>query len=74
MLNKFIQLNSKVVLKNGEHSFKYQIVTPDKVDPSNNKISCEAPIGKSLLNHQENEEVCVQTPSGTKSFQIVSVF
>jgi transcription elongation factor GreA len=36
-------------------------------------ISTASPIGKSLLNKEEGDEVKVQTPNGVRSFEIVKL-
>lgn len=49
----------------------YRLVSPDESDPSNGKISVSSPIGKALVGRAEGEEVEVQTPRGTRTYEIL---
>jgi len=49
----------------------YRLVSPDESDPSNGKISVSSPIGKALVGHAEGDEVEVQTPRGTRTYEIL---
>jgi transcription elongation factor GreA len=51
----------------------YRLVTPEEADYEKGLISTSSPIGKSLLNKEEGDEVKVQTPSGTRLFEIVKL-
>ena len=51
----------------------YQLVTPEEADFEKGLISTASPVGKSLLNKEEGDEVKVQTPSGVRSFEIVKL-
>lgn len=48
----------------------YKLVTPEESDPPKGLISTASPIGKSLMNHEEGDEVKVTIPSGTRVFEI----
>jgi len=48
-------------------------VTPEEADPTRGRISPSSPIGKCLLNHEEGDEVEVKVPSGTKTYEIMSL-
>lgn len=52
---------------------EYRIVFPEEVDAAKGCISLSSPIGRALLNHGEGDEVVVQTPSGRRTYQIVSL-
>ncbi len=51
----------------------YQLVTPEEADFEKGLISTASPIGKSLLNKEEGDEVKVQTPAGVREFEIVKL-
>lgn len=51
----------------------YRIVGPDEFDPKKGWISMDSPVAKALLKKQIEDEVSVQTPSGTETFYISDV-
>jgi transcription elongation factor GreA len=51
----------------------YRLVTPEEAEFEKGLISTSSPIGKSLLNKEEGDEVKVQTPNGTRLFEIVKL-
>jgi len=51
----------------------YRLVTPEEADFEQGLISTSSPIGKSLLNKEEGDEINVQTPSGPRSFEIIKL-
>jgi len=51
----------------------YRLVAPEEADYEKGLISTASPIGKSLLNKEEGDEVKVQTPNGVRSFEIVKL-
>ncbi|MEP7337426.1 MAG: transcription elongation factor GreA [Acidobacteriota bacterium] len=51
----------------------YRLVTPEESDYEKGMISTSSPIGKSLLNKEEGDEVKVQTPNGVRVFEIVKL-
>ena len=66
---------STLVLKdlNREEEVTYRLVTPEEADYEKGLISTASPIGKSLLNKEEGDEVKVHTPNGVRAFEIVSL-
>lgn len=67
-----VGLGSTVYLRdidNGE-DVTYELVASEEADPSKGRISPSSPIGKSLLGHEEGDEVEVRTPGGTREFEI----
>jgi transcription elongation factor GreA len=54
-------------------SVQYEIVFPEEVDAGRGLISLSSPIGRALLNRSEGDEVEVQTPSGKRVYQILSL-
>jgi transcription elongation factor GreA len=51
----------------------YQLVMPEDADAKKNRISVSSPIGKSLMNKQEGDEVSVTIPSGKRNYEILSL-
>ncbi len=51
----------------------YRLVTPEESDLEQGLISTSSPVGKSLLNKEEGDEVKVQTPNGARSFEIIKL-
>ena len=51
----------------------YTLVGPDEVDPANGKISVASPLGKGLLGHKRGEQVTVQLPKSSATFEIVKI-
>lgn len=66
---------STLVLRdlNRDEEVTYRLVTPEEADYEKGLISTASPIGKSLLNKEEGDEVKVQTPSGVREFEIVTL-
>jgi transcription elongation factor GreA len=66
---------STVVLKDVDRGSEvtYRLVTPEESDFEKGLISTSSPIGKSLLNKEEGDEVKVQTPSGVRNFEIIKL-
>jgi len=51
----------------------YQIVGDDEADIKEGKISVNAPIARAIIGKEEGDVVDVQTPGGTKTYEIVEV-
>ena len=52
---------------------KYQLLGPYESDISQNKISVTSPIGKALISKSIGSEINVQTPGGTRNFEIIDI-
>lgn len=52
---------------------QYTLVGEAESDPKNGKISVASPIGRALLGKVEGDDVKVETPSGTREYEIVEV-
>jgi len=52
---------------------RYQIVGEDEADIKANMISVNSPIARALIGKEEGDIAEVQTPGGTRSFEIVEV-
>ncbi len=52
---------------------EFMLVTPDKADIKDKKISVMAPIGTALIGFREGQQVKWRVPAGHKTFTIVEV-
>jgi transcription elongation factor GreA len=52
---------------------RFEIVGPWESDVSGGKLSVDSPVGKGVMGHREGDEVLVYTPSGTRSYRILSI-
>ena len=70
-----VRLNSTVRIKSEDkdHVIELMIVTPDKADIKERKISIMSPIGTALIGFRQGENVKWQVPSGKKTFTILEV-
>lgn len=64
-----------VTLENIETNIEstYQIVGEDEADIKCNKISFVSPLARGLIGKEEGDEANITTPSGTVSYEIISV-
>jgi len=51
----------------------YQIVGDHEAEPKNGKISISSPVARALIGKNEGDEVQVRTPTGVRSFEILTV-
>jgi regulator of nucleoside diphosphate kinase len=70
-----VRLNSKIKIKEAGNDkvHEFILVTPDKADIKERKISVMAPIGAALIGFREGQKVNWQVPSGKKTFIIMEV-
>ena len=70
-----VRLNSTVRIKpkDKDYVMELMIVTPDKADTKERKISIMSPIGTALIGFRQGENVRWQVPSGKKTFTILEV-
>ena len=61
------------VMERGGGEEVFQIVGSAEVDPGNNRISNESPLGKALLDHRVGDEVAVEAPDGVLHFEILDI-
>ena len=52
---------------------KYQLLGPLESDINKNQLSVTSPIGKALIGKVIGSEINVQTPGGTRSFEIIDI-
>ena len=70
-----VRLNSTVCIKSDDKDYimELTIVTPDKADIKERKISIMSPIGTALIGFRQGQNVKWQVPSGKKTFTILEV-
>lgn len=73
--HKVVDIGTTVGLKNQESKaeFFYTVVKSGEADPLNFKISCEYPIGKSMLGCRIGDKVNVELPSGITTYKVLSI-
>lgn len=69
----FVQIGSKIKIKTEEEKMEVKIVDGSEADPSQNKISCDSPMGSAFLNKREGDVCVVSTPRGEKKFTIIKI-
>lgn len=69
---KRVNIGSSVTIvdRNTGESEDYEIVNPDDVDFSKNKISPVSPVGKALKGHTTGDTVTVKTPNGKRKLLV----
>ena len=70
-----VRLNSTVKIKTEDKDeiIELMLVTPDKADIKERKISIMAPIGTALIGFRQGQKVKWQVPAGKKTFTIMEV-
>ena len=70
-----VRLNSKVRIKaeDNDKVMELMLVTPDKADIKQKRISVMAPVGTALIGFRQGEKVKWQVPAGKKTFTIMEV-
>ncbi|MFH1326131.1 MAG: transcription elongation factor GreA [Candidatus Falkowbacteria bacterium] len=68
-----VDLGSKVTVQRKGKEKEFDIVSFNEVDPENNKISNESPIGQSLLGKKVGEETVVRLPGGEVKYKILKI-
>lgn len=68
-----VTIGSNITVKvNGEEK-DYYIVGSNEANPSEGKISNESVVGQQMLGKRVGEKFTVETPAGTKEYEIVSI-
>lgn len=70
-----VRLNSKVKIKaeGKDEVMELMLVTPDKADIKEKRISIMAPIGTALIGFRQGQKIKWQVPAGKKTFTIMEV-
>ncbi|MEE8460592.1 MAG: transcription elongation factor GreA [Acidobacteriota bacterium] len=68
-----VSYGSKVVLLDldTDKEVTYKLVSSEESNVKEGLISTASPIGKSLMGHQEGDEVEIRTPGGVKNYEIL---
>jgi transcription elongation factor GreA len=51
----------------------YRIVGAEEADVSQGKISVTSPVARALINHEVGDEVKVEAPAGTRTYEITDI-
>lgn len=70
-----VVFGATVVLLDGDGRTKkkYRLVGQDESDLKNGKISVISPVGKALIGHKVGDEVTINTPAKTVSYEILEI-
>jgi regulator of nucleoside diphosphate kinase len=70
-----VRINSTVQVKaeDRDEIMEFMLVTPDKANIKERKISVMAPIGTALIGFRKGQQVNWQVPAGKKTFTILEV-
>jgi regulator of nucleoside diphosphate kinase len=70
-----VRLNSYVTIKDekADKTMEFMVVTPEKADIKQRKISIMSPLGVALIGYPKGEQVSWQVPAGRKTFTILDV-
>lgn len=52
---------------------RYRIVGAEEADVSKGKISVTSPVARALINHEVGDEVKVNAPGGTRTYEITEI-
>lgn len=65
-----VGLGSKVELEDLDEGgcVEYEIVVPEEVDGSQNRISLSSPLGRALIGKASDDDIEVQTPRGKRAY------
>jgi transcription elongation factor GreA len=70
---EIIDLGSKVEVEYNGKQKEFTLVSFNEVDPEQNKISNESPLGQALIGRKMGDEITVPTPSGQMRYKILKV-
>jgi regulator of nucleoside diphosphate kinase len=70
-----VRLNSCVTIKDEKENkiIQLTVVTPEKADIKQRRISILSPIGTALIGYRKGRQVRWRVPAGTKTFTILEV-
>ena len=68
-----VSLGDTVTLKSERKTYEYKIVGAVEADPANGKISDESALGQALMGKKAGEKVTLDTPKGSKVYEVVQV-
>ena len=68
-----VDLGSNVIVQCKGKEKEFDIVSFNEVDPENNKISNESPLGTALINRRKGEKIKIRIPKGEVEYEILKV-
>ena len=70
-----VRINSTVIVKaeDNDQVMELMLVTPDKANIKEKRISIMAPMGTALIGFRKGQQIAWQVPSGKKTFTILDV-
>jgi len=68
-----VAVGTKVKIKVGGNEFTYDIVGDWEADPTKKKISHTSPLGQALFGKKVGDQVSVEAPAGTISYEILAI-
>lgn len=70
-----VKFGAYVVLEDVESGEmkRYRIVGAEEADVSHGKISVTSPVARALINHEVGDEVKVNAPGGTRTYEITEI-
>lgn len=68
-----VRINSKVKVTENQKVMELTLVTPDKANSKERKVSVIAPIGAALIGFRKGQQVQWRVPTGLKTFTIEDV-
>ncbi len=73
--NSTVHIGSKVLVRDFdlEEDVEYTIMGTTEVDPMNNIISNESPVGAALLKHKKGDVVTIKAPDGEYELKILKI-
>ncbi len=71
--NSQVAFGNNVILKNGNQTKQYTIVSAMEANPAKNKISDSSPLGAALIGKKVGEEITLETPEGKSAYKIIKV-
>lgn len=63
----------KILDMDMDEEMEFKMVGTKEADIDSGKMSDESPIGKAIMNHEVDEEVEIETPSGTVKMKILEI-
>lgn len=68
-----VRINSRVTVAEKDKVMELTLVTPEKANIKERKVSVMAPIGAALIGFRKGQQVQWKVPAGVKTFTIVNV-
>ena len=68
-----VEVGSKVTAEFNGQEIIYSIVGSHEGDPTLGMLSCDSPLGQSLLGKKVGEIASVETPNGTNTYKVKKI-